>query len=194
MPLHSLIVAFDRPLHAVQLTHDHRLAHTPAELAAARSEGYQAGEKHAHAFSAEQVAELRNEVQALQAGLFAQLAEAQADLETQVKAALPALTIELGQRLLAGFEPPPAQVEKICREALDQLYPERTNLELVVSPRDAALLENVTPGWSNHFPQLTVTVDDTLVAGDCLVRSRFGITDARAAVKLEALRHELVTA
>lgn len=39
-----------------------------------------------------------------------------------------------------------------------------------------------------------ITVDDTLNPGDCLVRSRFGVTDARAASKLSSLRQELVGA
>lgn len=194
MARHSLIIAFDRPLRAAQLTNNAAPVHTPAELAAARAEGFRAGEASAQSFSNQQLVELRSEVQHLQAGLFAKLAEAQEMLTAQVKAALPVLTIELGARLLGGFEPEPKLVEKMCREALDELYPERAGLELVVSPRDAAILRDITPGWATHFPNLTVTEDDTLAPGDCLVRSRFGVTDARARVKLDSLRHELLHA
>jgi flagellar assembly protein FliH len=43
-----------------------------------------------------------------------------------------------------------------------------------------------------HFTNLRVTIDDTLNPGDCLVRSRFGVTDARASAKIDALKHEVL--
>jgi flagellar assembly protein FliH len=52
----------------------------------------------------------------------------------------------------------------------------------------------MVPTWRVHFTNLRVTIDDTLSPGDCLVRSRFGVTDARASSKLESLRHELLGA
>ncbi len=188
------IVAFDRPLAGVSLPgHDAR-RHTDAELAAARQAGYREGTDSARAFADQQLVELRAEMQTLSEGVFQQLLNASRDLEQQVCAALPALAVEVGQRLLAGFVPPPELVEKLCREALDQLYPEREGLELVVGPRDASVLERLLPSWRNHFPNLKVTVDDELNPGDCLVRSRFGVTDARGSAKMEGLRQELLNA
>jgi hypothetical protein len=80
-------------------------------------------------------------------------------------------------------------VERLCRSALDQLYPERDGLELVVSPADAASLNRLQPSWSVQFTNLRITIDDTLNPGDCLVRSRFGVTDARASAKIQAVPH-----
>jgi len=133
-------------------------------------------------------------MQELQLGVFQRLTSAHEELTAQVRAALPQLAVEIGQRLLAGLVPPPELVERLCREALDQLYPERNGLELVVGPRDAAVLERLVPSWRGHFNDLKITVDDTLDPGDCLVRSRFGVTDARASSKIAALRQELVGA
>lgn len=194
MSVQHHILAFDRPLVAVQRTHNAARAHTAAELVAARTKGYHEGEAAARAFSDQQVVDLRAEVSSLQEGVFGCLERTQEDLCAQVKSALPLLTIELGARLLAGFEPPPELVERICRDALETLYPERTGLELVVGTRDVEILENLVPGWETHFPKLRMTVDDTLVPGDCMVRSRFGVTDARGSEKLEGLRRELVSA
>jgi flagellar assembly protein FliH len=194
MGTHHHIVPFDRPLVAVQSAADAARIHTAAELAAARATGHQEGGNAARAFSNQQLVELRAEFQTLQNGLFSRLAEAHDGLLVQVRTALPALTLELAQRLLAGFVPPAELVERLCREALDQLYPERDGLELVVSPRDASALERLMPSWRAHFTNLRVTIDDTLNPGDCLVRSRFGVTDARATAKLESLRHELLSA
>lgn len=188
------IIAFDRPLVAVSLPGHAQRRYTEAELAAARAAGYREGTDAARAFADEQLVELRAEIQTLSEGIFRQLAEASQRLEDQVRDALPLLAVEVGQRLLANFIPPPELVERLCREALDQLYPERDDLELVVGPRDAAVLERLLPAWRAHFPNLKVTIDDVLNPGDCLVRSRFGVTDARGSAKLDSLRQELASA
>lgn len=193
MALHHHVIAFDRPLVAVQPTVGALREHTAAELIAARVDGYHAGQDAAHDFSNQQIVELRAEMAAMQQGIFQRLTEAQETLSAQVRRALPELAVEIGQRLLAGFVPPPELVEKLCREALDQLYPERDGLELVVGPRDAAALERLVPSWRAHFTNLRITIDDTLNPGDCLVRSRFGVTDARGQSKIDSLRHELLS-
>jgi flagellar assembly protein FliH len=194
MATHSHVIAFDRPLVAAQLTFGAVREHTAGELLAARVAGYQAGQDIAHDFSNQQIVELRSEMQVLQSGVLTRLSEAQAELTAQVRRALPQLAVEIGQRLLAGFVPPPELVDKLCREALDQLYPERDGLELVVGPRDAAALERLVPSWRAHFTNLRITIDDTLNPGDCLVRSRFGVTDARGQSKLDSLKQELLGA
>ncbi len=193
MAVHNHLLAFDRPLVAVRTAGSPR-EHTAADLAAARAAGYQEGGDAARDFTNQQIVELRAEMQELQLGVFQRLSSAHEELTAQVRAALPQLAVEIGQRLLAGLVPPPELVERLCREALDQLYPERNGLELVVGPRDAAVLERLVPSWRGHFNDLKITVDDTLDPGDCLVRSRFGVTDARASSKIAALRQELVGA
>src|SRR5690606_27415720 len=102
------------------------------------------------------------------------------------------LIVDIAKRLLAGYEPSAECVEKLCREALDHLYPERENLELRVCPRDAELLTSLTPQWKSSYPGLQVVADPALAPGDCQVRSRFGVTDARLSTKLESLAHELL--
>lgn len=194
MAVHHQLIAFDRPLVAVQAVRDAVPRHTAAELHAARAAGFQEGGDAARDFSNQQIVDLRSEMESLQSGVFQRLAAEHDRLAEQVRAALPELAVEIGQRLLAGFVPPPELVERLCREALDQLYPEREGLELVVGPRDAAVLERLVPSWRVHFTNLRVTIDDTLNPGDCLVRSRFGVTDARGVSKLEGLRHELLGA
>jgi flagellar assembly protein FliH len=83
-------------------------------------------------------------------------------------------------------------VTRICEEALGELFPERQNLELVVSTRDAAMLEKLNPTWLSHYPGLRIRAEASLAPGDCQVRSRFGLTDARLATKLAALEHNLL--
>jgi flagellar assembly protein FliH len=112
----------------------------------------------------------------------------------QLREALPGLALDIARRLLAGFEPPPEIIEKFCREALDQLFPEREGLELALCPRDAAKLNELNPDWLQRYPGLRIRTDNVLGPGDCLVRSRFGLTDGRRQTKLAALEHSLAGA
>jgi flagellar assembly protein FliH len=168
--------------------------YSESEVAALRTQAYQEGTDAARSFASQQLVEFRAEVQALQEGIFQKLSAAEADLITQLRDTLPSLAIELARRLLAGFEPSADQVKRLCEETLAQLYPERDNLELFLCPRDAALLEDLSPEWKARHPSLRITVDASLAPGDCQVRSRFGLTDARRQSKLEALSRELLTA
>jgi len=107
---------------------------------------------------------------------------------------LPGLALDIARHLLAGYEPPVETVERICRDALDQLFPERENLELILCPRDAELFNQLNPGWAERYPGLQIRTDLTLSPGDCQVRSRFGLTDARQQTKLDALSRALAVA
>jgi flagellar assembly protein FliH len=115
-------------------------------------------------------------------------------LVAQLREALPSLAVEIARRLLAGFEPPAEVVSRLCEEALAELFPERDNLELNLCPRDAALLDELNPSWRQRYPGLVVRTDRALAPGDCQVRSRFGLTDARQQTKLTALAHGLAHA
>ena len=85
-------------------------------------------------------------------------------------------------------------MQRLCEETLAQLYPERDNLELFLSPSRRALLDELSPAWKTRFPVCKIIADATFGPGDCQVRSRFGLTDARRQVKLEALSRELLSA
>src|SRR4051812_16689928 len=192
MASHTLI-AFDRPLIGVSTPGHAGRVYSEAEVAAIRTKAYQEGTDTSRQFASQQLVEFRAEVQALQEGLFDKLAASESEMVTQLREALPSLAVELARRLLAGFEPTAEQVLRLCEETLGQLYPERENLELLLSPRDAGLLDQVSNDWKTRHPGLRITIDATLGSGDCQVRSRFGLTDARRQSKLEALSRELLS-
>jgi len=181
------LVNFDRPLSGAILPGRSVRVYTDTEVEAIRREAFRQGQDAARAFGDRQLVEIRSDVQQLQDGILGKLADLEPTLLGQIRAALPGLALDLARRLMAGFEPPPEIIERICCEALDQLCPERENLELILSPRDARLLEQVNPGWLQRYPGLKIRTDAALAAGDCQVRSRFGLTDARRVTKLETL-------
>jgi flagellar assembly protein FliH len=138
--------------------------------------------------------EFRADVEQLNDSVFTKLAGIEGTLTSQLRDALPGLAIEIARRLLAGYEPPPEIISRLCEEALTELFPERDNLELVISPRDAEFLKSLNPDWIARYPGLRITVEASLTPGDCQVRSRFGLTDARQQTKLSALAHSLTPA
>jgi len=192
--VHHKLVPFDRPLSGATIPGHSTRLFTESEMAEIRAKAYQEGGDAAQAFASQQLVEFRAEVQAMQEGLFQKLAATESEMLSQLRETLPSLAVELARRLLAGFEPNAEQVQRLCEETLAQLYPERENLELFLSPKDVALLDEVTPAWKNRFPGLKIVVDATFGSGDCQVRSRFGLTDARRQAKLEALSRELLSA
>jgi flagellar assembly protein FliH len=191
----SKLVVFDRPLlGASALSRARTRPCTEAEIAEVRETARREGADEARRFGDSQMVEMRLEVQQLSEGLIDALRLAEARLTEQARAALPALAVEIGRRLLAGWEPPPETVAKICHESLEELFPETTGLELVIAPRDAELLERLNPGWLAEYAGLKITADPLLHPGDCLVRSRFGVVDARAGTRLHALQDSLTHA
>ena len=191
MPFAKLI-AFDRPLTGVSAPGQVGRIYVETEVAQATQAAYRSGVDDARGAADQQMVEFRADIEQLRDGVFNKIAQMEPMLVAQLREALPGLAVEIARRLLAGYEPPPEVVSQLCEEALSQLFPERENLELVVGPRDAEFLTKLNPEWKERYPGLRIRVENTLGPGDCQVRSRFGLTDARQQVKLTALAHGLL--
>lgn len=190
MPFAKLI-AFDRPLAGVSAPGQVGRVFVEAEVAQATRAAYGRGVDDARGAADQQMVEFRADIEQLRDGIFDKISQLEPVLVAQLRDALPGLAIEIARRMLAGYEPPPEVISRLCEEALAELFPERDNLELVVGPRDAEFLTKLNPQWKERYPGLRIRVENTLVPGDCQVRSRFGLTDARQQVKLSALTHSL---
>ncbi len=191
---YAKLIPFDRPLSGAAIPGTAGHFCSEAELAARDEAAYHRGIDAARAFADQQMVEFRADMQQLGDGLFKKLSTIEPSLVTQLRDALPALALDISRRLLAGYEPAPEVVSRLCEEALAELFPERENLELAVGPRDAALLEKIQPGWLSRYPGLRIRTEPTLRPGDCQIRSRFGLTDARLSTKLTALERNLAPA
>jgi flagellar assembly protein FliH len=190
MPFAKL-VAFDRPLAGISTPGQKGRIFAEAEVAKATQAAYGRGVDDARGSADQQMVEFRADIEELRDGVFNKISQLEPVLVAQLRDALPGLAIEIARRLLAGYEPPAEVVSSLCEEALAELFPERENLELVVGPRDADFLTKLNPAWKDRYPGLRIRVESTLNPGDCQVRSRFGLTDARQKVKLAALAHSL---
>ena len=161
------------------------------ELAAEFERGRREGALQADTGVDRRFVEFRSEVSALQAGIFSRLGEAEKMIADQIRVVLPELAVEVAKRVLAGFTPPPEVVAQLCQEALVALFPEVQNLELVVGERDHEIIASLVPEWRVTYPGISVTIEPAFASGECQVRSRFGVIDARHTAKVEALRREL---
>ncbi|ACB73711.1 FliH/SctL family protein [Opitutus terrae] len=188
------LIAFDRPMTAVSAPGLTGRTFTEAELAAATETAYRRGIDDARRLADQQIVEFRADVGQLHDNLLKRLPSLEPLFLGQIRDALPGLAIEIARRLLAGYEPPPEVISRLCEEAVTALFPERDNLELVVSAHDAEVLAKLTPNWMERYPGLRVSVEPSFLPGDCQVRSRFGITDARQQVKIDALANSLSAA
>jgi flagellar assembly protein FliH len=185
------LIAFDRQLSGAATSGQAGRFFTEIELAGREQESFRRGVDSARALADQQMVEFRADMSQLSDGLLQKISTIEASLDVQLAAALPSLGVEIAKRLLAGYEPPAEVISGLCSEALEELYPERDNLELVLSPRDAALLEALKPSWQQRYPGLRFTRDEALSPGDCQVRSRFGLIDARLGTKLSSLEASL---
>ena len=189
---YSKLIPFDRPLAGAAVAGRAGRFYTDQEIAAREAAAYGRGVDSTRALADQQMVELRADIAQLGGGVFEKLSRVEPTVLAELREALPELALELARRLLAGYEPPAEVVSRICEEALAELFPERENLELVVSSRDAALLEKLNPDWLRQYPALRIRAEASLVPGDCQVRSRFGLTDARLQTKLAAIEHGLL--
>jgi flagellar assembly protein FliH len=187
----AILIAFDRPLSGAATAGQAGRYCSEKDLADRDHAAFRRGVDSERAHADQQMVEFRADVGQLSDGLLRKISTLETLVVGQLNDALPALAMEIARRLLAGYEPPPEVVSRLCGEALEELFPERENLELVVGPRDAALLEGIRPAWKQRYPGLRVNCDDTLSPGDCQVRSRFGLIDARLGTKLSALANSL---
>jgi flagellar assembly protein FliH len=189
---YAKLIPFDRPLAGAAIPGTAGRYCSESELAARDATAYQRGIDAARALADQQMVEFRSDMEQLGDGVFKKLSTLEPSFVAQLRDALPALALDIARRLLAGYEPSPEVVSRLCEEALQELFPERENLELAVGARDADLLEKIKPNWLSRYPGLRIRTEATLNPGDCQVRSRFGLTDARLQIKLSALERNLV--
>ncbi len=185
------LIAFDRPLHGISVPGEVGKRWTDAEIAVREEAAYQRGVDAARALADQQMVEFRADIEHLGDGVFKKLSGIEGTMVAQLRDTLPALALDLARRLLAGYEPPADAVSRICEETLGEIFPERDNLELTLAPRDATLLADLKPTWIQAYPGIRIRADAALTPGDCQVRSRFGLTDARVQTKMTALQHSL---
>ena len=169
-------------------------APSAVELAAEREQtAYERGRHEGENALREQLISQRNEMANVLNGVLESLRKAVPDLIQQTESALIQLALESAQKIVAGIPINPKMVEAVVREALQQVE-ETADATIQLHPEDLALLQKyksdvlkITPGSK----PLQFAASAEVPRGGCLVRTRFGIIDARRETKLDQLREAI---
>jgi len=184
----SKAIELRRPLRGLSLEYYGESPILPEVAETRAKEAHARGKNEAEAFYNSQIAELRQDMSELQAGLFQSLENSIGQLEEVVNTRLPALVIELMRRVCAGYAPPAEAIKAIVEEAVAEASPDGAECEVLLCPQDIEKLKE--NGSLDTFKRIRFTPEASLNAGDCMVQSRFGLVDARQATKIRQIEEE----
>jgi flagellar assembly protein FliH len=154
---------------------------------------YERGRRDGEIALREQLIAQRNEMAALLNGVIGSLQKTVPQLVHESETALIQLALESAQKIVAGMPVNPKLVESVVREALQQVE-DTAEVVIQLHPDDLALLQkhksDVLKPPPNSKP-LQFSSSAEVTRGGCLLRTRFGIIDARRETKFDQLREAL---
>ena len=170
---------------------DAQQAARESEMALCEQAAYEKGRRDGERALSEQLLRQRADLLALEQGVLQSLTEAVPNLLQTCEAALTELSVEIASKLVAGLQITPEMVEATVRDALGDL---EKNLEYQVylNADDLELLNRIeSPILQQKTPSLHFHPSGEVTRGGCMIKTPFGIIDARREVKLEALQKSL---
>ena len=183
-------ISFNSPLSDVRLAAP-APAPEPVDLAAEREKAaYDRGRLEGENALREQLISQRNEIGTLLNGVIESLRKTVPELVHQTESALIQLALESAQKIVAGMPINPKMVEAVVREALQQVE-DSADVTVQLHADDLALLLKHKSDVLKNAPgskPLQFSPSPEVTRGGCLVRTRFGIIDARRETKLDQLR------
>lgn len=182
-------MAFREQVRVLQPLRGVRIAGQQADLKTVETEkrikeAYQKGFAEASDGINQQILEQRNEVNELRARLFRSLEENISTAVSEVREALPVLTMQAVRRVLSKVEIKQDTVTAIIEELLGEIGPDVGPIELRLHSVDLKLVEDLEPQLAKNHPGLRLVADEKLSRGDCQAVTRFGKVDARIENKL----------
>jgi hypothetical protein len=190
------LLRLDRPLRDARFTPPAaEPLFTEPEVRTRESEAYARGRREGEAALGEQLLRQRAELVELQQGVIESLRQTGPQVARECEQALVALALEAAQKLVAGLPISVETVQAVVQEALAQVE-EATEYHVHLHPDDmellhthnSALLQPPAGGGARiHFHRAS-----DVSRGGCLVKTRFGVIDARRETKLELLRSSVL--
>ncbi len=154
---------------------------------------YERGRHEGEIALREQLIAQRNEMAALLNGVISSLQKTVPQLVHETESALIQLALESAQKIVAGMPVNPKLVESVVREALRQVE-DTAEVVIQLHPDDLALLQKHKSGVLKPPPNskpLQFSSSAEVTRGGCLLRTRFGVIDARRETKFDQLREAL---
>lgn len=152
---------------------------------------YERGRRDGERALSNQLLTQRGDLATLEQGVLKSLGEAVPDLLRKSESVLIELSLELARKIVAGMAISPELVEAVVREALSDLE-QNLQYQVYLNPEDIDLLNRIqSPLLSQSTPTLQFHPSPEVSRGGCLVKTPFGVIDARREVKIEALQKAL---
>ena len=142
-----------------------------------------------------QLLQQRAELIEIQNGIFQSLRDALPTTIHDCETSLVTLAFEVAQKLVADLPITAESIAATIREALDQAQ-EAGECWVQLHPDDLAIVERLnTPQALPHgaTERLHFEASPAVTRGGCLVKTRFGLVDARRETKLELLKKSLLS-
>lgn len=182
------IIKFGQELRGVDVTF-----HGPAILSAGEldqllqarfSEGWEAGQKSLSA----QLVQQRSDLLQVQNGVIASLKKAVAGVVAETEAVLAELTFTSVCRIVGQTAVTKEMVSETVTESLSGIA-SNCVFEIRLHPEDLQMFQDLQ-GDFGLSKEVLLVADNALERGDCCVRTRFGLVDARRSTKLQNLATE----
>lgn len=142
----------------------------------------------------EQLLKQRTELLELQNGVLKAMQQALPQVVRECEQTLIAICLEAARKLVAGMPVSTEMVEAVVREALSQTQ-EATEHHIYLHPEDLSLLEGANSQMlkqNSEHHDVHFYSSPEVSRGGALVKTRFGITDARRETRLELLQKSML--
>ena len=180
-----------RPLRALRLV---PASPDPQLLADREQAAFERGRIEGERALGEQLLQQRADLIELQNGIFQSLRDALPATIQDCESAVVTLAFEVAQKLVADLPITADSIAATVREALDQAQ-EAGECWVQLHPDDLALIERLNrPQALPHgaTERLHFESSPAVTRGGCLVKTRFGLVDARRETKLALLQKSLL--
>lgn len=142
-----------------------------------------------------QLMQQRSELMEIHNGVLAALQSVLPQLVRDSERALAQLALEVARKLVSSLPITAEMVEAAMREAMTQVE-ESTDMTILLHPEDLALLQRSDSPFlkpRDHGAAIRLHEASDVTRGGCMIRTRFGLVDARRETKFELIQKALAT-
>lgn len=188
MELPKASLSFSEPLKLVHLAGQGAVARFSADdLTKAREEARQeASQAVTQAYDAE-ISKLKEDVSTVVEKVLKDIVQQHGEALEEMRCILPVLVKEAVSRIVGNFQWDDAAIRGVVSDLLSEVAPGAENVEVQLCRVDLERVEQFQNTLRQKFPSLRFSVNDDLVSGDCLVKTKFGMLDGRVATKIKAV-------
>jgi flagellar assembly protein FliH len=156
---------------------------------------YERGRMEGEQALGHQLMQQRSELMEIHNGVLASLQSLLPQLVRDSEHALAQLAFEVARKLVGNLPINAEMVENAMREAMAQVE-ESADMTILLHPEDLALLHRSDSPFlkpREHGPAVRLQEASDVTRGGCMIRTRFGLVDARRETKFELIQKALAT-